>query len=261
MKQMFLILALMVVPHLHAQLPAAPGIPSRIPRPTPAAIDPTTGLPIEENKEAEAHFDIDFPGGPVEDLVNRITRDLQGQRPNIVVHPNSQQQEIPAFRLRGVTISQIFATLNSLAEPDYAGGIWKQVPIRDGIVWTLSKYNPRANAYYGSGLMQIPNQPPAQRVCKIFNLTPYLEDFTVEDLTTSIQGAWDLLKSDSEPTIKYHKETKLLIVVGSTADLSVVAEVLQQLNPSLTQKIPQAGTAPTQSTNKPVIQPKPAEAK
>jgi hypothetical protein len=97
--------------------------------------------------------------------------------------------------------------------------------------------------------------PMAPRSCKIFNLTPYLEAFTVEDITTAVQGAWDLMKTENNPSIKYHKDTKLLIVVGATTELNVVADVLQQLAPSV--NLQRATSQPAPAGNLPTPTPAP----
>jgi hypothetical protein len=196
------------------------------------SIDPLTGLP---NPPSGPRFDIDFPGGGAADLIKAIENESK-TRPNVMIHPECASYEIPPFRLREVTASQIFNTLNSLAEPDYSSGVWRQVPMQDGEVWTLTKFNAKTS---NSGMMGgippygQPTAPPVPRSCKIFNLTPYLEAFTVEDITTAVQGAWDLLQGQGNPSIKYHKDTRLLIVVGATPEINVVADVLQQLAPAV----------------------------
>jgi len=79
--------------------------------------------------------------------------------------------------------------------------------------------------------------PPAQpereippiRSFRCWQLGPTLESFTIEDITTAIETTWKMLGSDPLPKMSFHKETKLLIVVGTEKDLSVVNGVLEQL--------------------------------
>jgi hypothetical protein len=56
-----------------------------------------------------------------------------------------------------------------------------------------------------------------------------LDSFTIEDITTAIETTWKMLGADPLPKMSFHKETKLLIVVGTDKDLSVVNGVLEQL--------------------------------
>ena len=235
MKRLFSVfcVASLLATAVFAQIP---GQPSRRGQQPPAAIDPLTGLPVPS--DPGPRFDLDFQGGQPADLIKAIEKHSQA-RPNVVIHPECATAMIPPFRLRDVTVAQVLNTLNSLAEPDYKEGAWRQVPMQDGEVWTLTKTNPRAG--YGmpgmqGGFGQYPisqQAPPQPRSCKIFNLTPYLDMFTVEDITTAVQGAWDLMKTENDPSIKYHKDTKLLIVVGAITEINVVADVLQRLMESI----------------------------
>jgi hypothetical protein len=215
------LLGLGLVISAYAQKPP-PGV-----TPPPGAIDPATGLPTAVRPN-EPRFDIEFPGGGSEDLVAVIEK-ASKSRQNIVIHPECRGAEIPQFRLQDVSVSQIFTTLNSLEEPEFNRGVWRPVPVDGGEIWTLTKYN--KNIYTGFGAM--PAQPQRPRIVKVFNLTHYLEAFKVEDITTAVEGAWNLLGNDGSgapPNIKYHKDTKLLIVVGTDTEMNVVSDVLQQLS-------------------------------
>ena len=74
--------------------------------------------------------------------------------------------------------------------------------------------------------MKLPEQP---KVCRFYQLTPYLETYKVEDITTAIQTGWKMLGETNPPTISFHKDTKLLIAVGEPSKLQLIDSVLQQL--------------------------------
>src|SRR6185436_21045190 len=71
------------------------------------------------------------------------------------------------------------------------------------------------------------------RTVRVFNLRGVLDEYTIEDVTTAIKGAWDLMNSGEEPTVKYHKDTKLLIVVGTPNQLAVVSQVITELSTNI----------------------------
>lgn len=240
----FALLAAALTCSLLAQAPGGgfPGITA------PAAIDPTTGLPIPPPKmDTGPKFDINFSGGNPAQLLEVIEK-TAGERPNAVIHPECAKLDLPPFRLRSVSAYQVFMTLNTLNQSMSDSGFWQRVPMEEGEVWTLLPQNKSP----GPGAQLPPSgQPSAKRQnnCQVFNLSPYLDKYTVEDLTTAIQGAWDLMQLEENPAIKYHKDTKLLIVVGSIPSLRVVADVLRQLEPNLDPK-QKAEKAPTTDSNK-----------
>jgi hypothetical protein len=225
-KILFLALALLSAAGVFAQNPQNPGFAQ------PPSIDPLTGLPIGK-PDTGPRFEIVFMGGTPQELISEIQKRTV-QRPNVVIHPDCANISIPPFRLRDVSTSQIFNTLNTLSEPNYEMGVWRQVPMNETEVWILSKNNQTFGNPYGMPGMPRQAPPAPDRTCRVFNLGPYLDTFTVEDITTAIQGAWELMKNDNAAqSIKYHKDTKLLIVVGDKEQISLVNEVLQQLRSSI----------------------------
>ena len=53
---------------------------------------------------------------------------------------------------------------------------------------------------------------------------PTLEAFTIEDVTTAIETTWKMLGTDPLPKMSFHKETKLLIVVGTLSRTAVARD-------------------------------------
>jgi len=67
------------------------------------------------------------------------------------------------------------------------------------------------------------------KVCRFYQLTPYLETYKVEDIMTAIQIGWKMLGETNPPTISFHKDTMLLIAVGEHNKLQMIDSVLEQL--------------------------------
>jgi hypothetical protein len=161
-------------------------------------------------------MNIDFAGGTPAELLAAIKK-ISNQTPNVLIHPDAATVTIPAFKLRDVSPAQIFVALNSLSEPPFTNGYWKAAPLPDGEIWTLTR--PRTT----------PGLPFQSKNCKILNLTQVLGDYSVDDVTTAMKGAWELLNSGETPVVKFHKDTKLLMVVGDDRQLNVANEVLREL--------------------------------
>ncbi|MGE3312188.1 MAG: hypothetical protein AB7O66_19655 [Limisphaerales bacterium] len=73
-----------------------------------------------------------------------------------------------------------------------------------------------------------PAEAPA-KIVRFFQLEPYLERFSVEDITTAIKAGFELSELKPLPTIRFHEETTLLVVAGEAGHLEVVDLVLREL--------------------------------
>jgi hypothetical protein len=75
--------------------------------------------------------------------------------------------------------------------------------------------------------------PPAigyPKAARFFLLTPYLDQgLTVDDITTAIQTGWKMGGNSDGAELSYHKETKLLIVVGNNLQFDTVNGALAAL--------------------------------
>jgi hypothetical protein len=89
---------------------------------------------------------------------------------------------------------------------------------------------------------------------KVFSLSRHLGKpeqglHSVEDIITAVQTGWKMQRITPTPELTYHPETKLLMVFGSDAALTLIADVLKQLEPPAV--VPVA--APTEKLNPEVI--------
>jgi hypothetical protein len=203
------------------------------------------GKPSAARRVEEGRMEIEFKGGKPEALLAEM--ESFGHKPNVIIHPEARNISIPPFSLRGVTPSQIFNALNML-EPGQ-GPVWQSVINEDGEIWTLMPPPRMPQAIDPlTGLPIQPDQPAKplrskNKQCRVYNLTPVLEEYTVEDLTTAIKGAWELMNVTEEPAIKYHKDTKLLIVFGEQNELYIVDQVINELRSNIRSKQTVAKTA------------------
>ena len=91
-----------------------------------------------------------------------------------------------------------------------------------------------------------PALPPVSdsaKVCRFYALDPFLAlGYTVDDITTAIKTGWDMMglsagkdvsPESAEPSLSFHKDTKLLIAVGEPSKLETVDAVLKALREAM----------------------------
>jgi hypothetical protein len=178
-------------------------------------------------------FDLDFAGGTPDDLVIAIQKAL-GRPLNAVVPPQFSKRQLPPLKMRSVDVAQLFNALyqasttnepvpNSQMPGQYfvsTFGFKTEGAPTDDSVW-----------FFFGGVP--PVNPPPQRFCQYFLLTPYLEKgLSVDDITTAIQTGWKMLGTSDRAELSYHPETKLLIIVCDRDNFEVVRSVLAALKDS-----------------------------
>jgi hypothetical protein len=190
--------------------------------------------------EAGPRIHLEFPGGTPRELLQHIEMGTHAKA-NVIIHPECKNVVVPPIELHEVTVGQIFMALNAVAEPEYKDGIWRRVPEAETEIWTLVRPAPQASSA-GQMLTQMQNagsfqervnrlvNAPRGKTCKVFNLSRALEAYSIDDVTTTIQAGWELLAKDTNRDMKFHKETKLLIVLGDDADINFVADVIRELS-------------------------------
>lgn len=224
-------------------LPPRPDLPATIGTVTPAdlglvmVVDPTTGQPSA--KPPELRFDLDFPGGSPEALVREIEAAGVGTL-NAIIPQDLADTAIPAIRVKSVTVPQLFDALAqasrktvtwsydaSLGQPlrsyqqkDTSFGFRTQGEPGPDSIWVFYCERP-----------PISEAPTPPKVVRFHQLAPYLDPggYTVDDITTAVQTGWRMLGDPSPPTLNFHKDTKLLIALGTESQLRMIDEVLAQL--------------------------------
>jgi hypothetical protein len=177
-------------------------------------------------------FDLDFPGGTPAELATAISQAM-GKHLNLVIPPNLAETKIGPLKLEGVTIPDVFRAVgitsaHQVMVPSGPSGSYsfKDIliefenpdtasPVSDSTVWSMN------------GTM--PPTISSPQVCRYFQLGPYLENYSIEDITTAIQTGWKMAKIDPLPQLSFHKETQLLIAVGPEANVDQIPDVLSAL--------------------------------
>jgi hypothetical protein len=145
-------------------------------------------------------MDLNFGGGEPEKLLAAM-EEAAGQMPNVIIHPDAAHLKIPPFKLRDVTAGQVFFALNAMSEPPFSNGYWRPTTANGREIWTLTL--PHDSTTIIDPLTGKPTavRAPTDRNCKVLNLTLVLEDYSVDDVTTAMKGAWELLEATEAPVV------------------------------------------------------------
>lgn len=190
-----------------------------------------------------------FNGGTATEFVEELKAHLNVS-PNIIVAPKLRDTPIPELELKNVTLADIFQALNTLSEDK---SIQWQLSGSTEPIWVLnpapgtSQTQAQTGGYPGAGgfgmggmtvdpLTGMPMAMNNGRTCQILPLGKYLQpvgEYKVEDITTAVKTAWSMMGDDAGAQLKYHTDTKLLIAVGTSAQLSILSQVLSSLEMGL----------------------------
>ena len=196
---------------------------------------PPRPLPVAGEAEPPKRFDLDFKGGMPKDLVDAVER-ASGMPANVIIPEEHQDFFLPPLKLRNVTVPQLFETLAAAShktENRYFGNSVSRVS--GGYGFRTADRSSGANSiwyFYVDDPGGERAMPPPAPQCRFWQLEPYLEKFKVEDITTAIETGWKMLGVNPLPKLTFHKDTKLLVVVGQTEQLRTVDDVLRELAPA-----------------------------
>ncbi len=165
-------------------------------------------------------FNVDFPGGTIEQLVKAISADGSAIF-NVVGEKADLATPIPAFSLRNAdgeslsnAINQMIAArglnLNRAQGPSMSG--------RQGLInypiYVLTRRN-------------VIDRPASAS----FQLGRYLEKQSIDDIVTAIRTLWELNPANRPEALqlKYHPATKLLLASGTPEAIDVAGKVIATL--------------------------------
>jgi len=174
----------------------------------------TKPTPVPQ-KDSWTTFNIDFPGGTAEALVQEVAKQ-SGTRPNVIIPEQMEKLMLPRFKLQNVSSAQVFESLNLIIDEKGAQHFrWLSQGAKEDphTVWILAR---------------IPVRPAAE-TCQVWSIGNLLEAYQLEEINTAIRATWEMVGAGSSPALKFHSETKLLIARGNEQELKLAEEVLAQL--------------------------------
>jgi hypothetical protein len=176
----------------------------------PAAAQDTA--PEKKEGPLDQTVDIDFSGGSIRDFVVAIQEE-SGVTPNVILSATASELVIPPVSLRSVSIGNLIMALEGLQE--VAGYKIMVVPARDDLM-TVSAIRVRE---------------PNPKMSMAFDLKSIFErGYSIDDIVTAIETAWKMQAASHDAELKFHKETNLLLAVGSRDDLRTVEAILETIS-------------------------------
>jgi hypothetical protein len=187
-------------------------------------------------------FNLDFPGGTPQQLVLAIEK-ATGRPLNAIIPNEFAPMELPALKMTGVNIAQLFQALEAAShkteiyEASRSYGMGPSYQTRETSYGFRTESAPSDDSiwhFYVNKPQIAPVAPPAAapKICRFYSLAPYLDrGVTVDDITTAIETGWKMLGEPNAATISFHKDTKLLIAVGEPSKLDTIDAVLKALEP------------------------------
>jgi hypothetical protein len=161
--------------------------------------------------DGERTFDLGFPGGSFQELVQQIAGHT-GRTPNVIIGDEARALILPAFELFSVSVDDVFTAIATLLRAGPSHRLWLE-KLPSGI-WTVGLQQGRTS----------PAHPAA--LTRVFQVREILDDLQLEDLTTAIETAWEMAEAGENGRLRFHQETRLLFVRGNEEHIHLVEQVL-----------------------------------
>lgn len=215
-----------------------------------AAVDPTTGELLDPPKDVGPRLDFVFDNLPLEEVIKRVQASYHqesGKYLNVMVPQQMRdvaRTNLISLEVRQVTVGELFDLFGRASErtveiPQVGNTFsrmtagYKFEPVGTGgenLTYLLKgEYPPERPKQKDPVAVYEPKTEDSTKYVQFYQLDSYLDRFTVEDITTAIRTGADLAGYKGAPTMKYHEETKLLVVHGTQPQVGMVQQVLQSL--------------------------------
>lgn len=175
-------------------------------------------------------FDLDFPGGNPQQLVDALNKPLMG-RLNVIIPEDANDVAIPAMKLKSVNVNDVFQALQRASDKAVTKKIGRNQfqTASESVLFTPTPGVVTENTVWAFSARRSFPRMSEEKSYRFYQLGPYLDGLKIEDITTAVQTALKMLGAGPGPELKFHPETKLLIAVGKDEDFQLIDEVLAQL--------------------------------
>ena len=241
-------------------------------------------------KDVGPRLDFAFDNLPLEEVIKRVQASYHqesGKYLNVMVPQQMRdvaQTNLISLEVRQVTVGELFDLFGrasqrtvELQSPNSFSRMtvgYKFEPVGTGgenLTYLLKGEYPPERPEQKEPVAVVAyeaNTEDSTKYVQFYQLDSYLDRFTVEDITTAIKTGADLAGYKGAPTMKYHEETKLLVVHGTEPQIGMVRQVLESLASA---KRPAGQPVPIQPRNsdsrpvripaqpQPVLPPQPAK--
>lgn len=189
---------------------------------------PSLAQPESASPRAEPIVTVQFEGGTIKDFIRVLNPPSSPQRINIIVPEGAGDIEVPGVNLFNVPAATAVRALEFLTARN-GNAILEIEELRTPGVPTsyALEVSPRA--------FEIKSQANAVRVFSLNSITRRDEASNAstgmkdDTVLTAIESAMQVQDSDRPPSMRYHRESGLLIVKGSHEQLEIAEQVVQKL--------------------------------
>jgi hypothetical protein len=163
---------------------------------------------------------VDFPGGPASALIAAIAKKDRDNNFNVIGEKADLATELPAFSVRNADPGALAVALNGILQPrGYILAPSGRVREGQSPVFTLRKL--------------IPHEADQRQLSHLqsFQLAPYLEHQSVDDIVGAIRAAWELdpARNPAALRLKFHPPTGILLVSVPGDGIPIIHSVLKEL--------------------------------
>jgi len=169
---------------------------------------------------------VSFEGGTVEDYVETLRRSYDGPL-NVIIHASARKVTLAPIELTGVHLDAAIEAIETLAIAA-SGTVGVNTVNRNTIPGAARIW--RVTASSGSPFSSPRDDTSRIEIFALRQLTDAPEPrYEVEDIIGAIDAAIAMQKWDSEPQIRHHPPSGLLVVRGVADQIVLVREVLDRL--------------------------------
>lgn len=190
----------------------------------PGALGGVRAAGKAEPSQHGPRLSVDFPGGTVQAYIDALRQAAGAESVNVIVSDTAATAELPAIRLRDVNLYTALEAATSAAQTG-PGWNWDVRPFAS---------DPESKPAFAMVLKVLQSFPTADTAgtLRVFNLAEVLAQSGIQAETalTAVQAALEVLGGPTPAQLKFHKETGLLFVSGTTAQLGAAGDVLAQLS-------------------------------
>lgn len=160
---------------------------------------------------------LDFPGGTVAQYLEAVEKAFGPF--NKVLTPEAAVVRVQPMRFTSVRFGDVILILRSVSHRE-AGGTLSVFKEQGTEIWRIG-FSPFP-------VIPAPSQPSIPAELRVWTLRGLIDGGTrVEDILSAVETAVGLI--GGSPKIRYHKDTGILIILGSPRELDAANQVLNSL--------------------------------
>jgi hypothetical protein len=184
-------------------------------------------LPAQNAEPQEPVISIDFPGGTLSDLLQKL-RDT-GPRLNITASALASDVPMPELSIKGATLMNVLSAASAIAPQEYQVSCQLRAGAGEPVYSVIVQNMPQAGV----------QMAPVRREARVFSLRAVIEPQPLDprekpialpvETVLSALDAGIRVGTQEAASLKFHRDSGLLFVHGLPDQVNVVQEVLRSL--------------------------------